>query len=186
VDPFKKFRKYYKLKVYQETYSWFLQPVSIQDLESDLDIHPLIIKKQRDRPKTKRIRKGSWKRKPKQCSTCKEYGHDKRSCRKQPVANEQRQQVRDQADSLSDSSSSSTTNSSAIDGEINEQVDVELALYNQRIQRAQVAYQQMQEQIATELMPMEGIQATNQTINNENDSELSTVSSSRFSGLEED
>jgi hypothetical protein len=33
---------------------------------------------------------------------------------------------------------------------------------------------------------MKSIQATNQTINSESDSELSTVSSSRFSGLEED
>jgi hypothetical protein len=157
VDPFKKFRKYYRLKVYRETYSWFLQPVSIQDLESNPNIYSPIIKKQRGRPKTKQIRKGSLKRKPKQCSICKEYGHDKRSCRKQPVANRQRQRARDKADSLSNSLLSSRTDSSEIGGEVNKQLDVKLALYDQRFERAQLAYRWMQEQIAAEPMPMEGI-----------------------------
>jgi hypothetical protein len=57
IDPFKKFGKYHTLKVYRHTYSWFLRPVSIQDLESDPNIHPPIVRKQRGRPRTKRIRK---------------------------------------------------------------------------------------------------------------------------------
>jgi hypothetical protein len=70
LDPFKKFSKYHKLWVYRETYSWFLQPVSIQDLESDLNIHPPIIRKQRGRPKSKHMQKGADKRKYKTCSNC--------------------------------------------------------------------------------------------------------------------
>ena len=43
IDSFKKFSTYHKLRVYHDTYSWFLRPISIQDLESDPDIHPPII-----------------------------------------------------------------------------------------------------------------------------------------------
>jgi hypothetical protein len=88
LDPFKKFLAYHKLRVYRDTYSCFLQPISIQDLESNPNIHPPIIQKQRGRPKSKRIHKGAMKRRPKTYST---YGnktrYDKSSCRAQPVDN---------------------------------------------------------------------------------------------------
>ncbi len=142
IDPFKKFRKYYRLKVYRETYSRFLQPISTQDLDSESAIYPPIIKKQRGRPIVKRMRKGDWKRKQKKCSTCKEHGHDKRTCRKQLVANGRRQRARDREDCFI--SSPDSTDSSVINGEINEQVDVEIALYDQRFQRGQLAFQRMQ------------------------------------------
>ena len=81
IDPFKKFSTYHKLRVYCDTYSGFLWPISIQDLESDLDIHPPIIRKQCGRPKSKRMQKGANKRKYKTCSTCgKKTRHDKRTC----------------------------------------------------------------------------------------------------------
>jgi len=87
-------------------------------------------------------------------------------------------------DSLSDSSLS--IKSSVIDGEVNQQDDIEIALYDQRFQRRIVVFRQMQERVAAELM--EGIRvsqrvAVDRTVNS--DSELSTVSSSKFSGSEE-
>ena len=84
------------------------------------------------------------------------------------------------------SDSSLSIKSSVIDGEINQQDDIEIALYDQRFQRRIVVFRQMQERVAAELM--EGIRvsqrvAVDRTVNS--DSELSTVSSSKFSGLEE-
>ena len=55
LDPFKMFSKYHKIRVYCETYSQFLRPISIQDLESDPEIYPPIIRKQYRRPKPKRM-----------------------------------------------------------------------------------------------------------------------------------
>ena len=82
--------------MYRDTYSWFLQPISIQDLESDPNIHPLIIQKQRGRPKSKRMQKGANERKHKTYSTCgKKTRHDKRTCRSQPARNGRRQRARD-------------------------------------------------------------------------------------------
>ena len=87
-------------------------------------------------------------------------------------------------DSLSDSLLS--IKSSVIDSEVNQQDDIEIALYDQRFQRRIVVFRQMQERVAAELM--EGIRvsqtvAVDSTVNS--DSELSTVSSSKFSGSEE-
>jgi hypothetical protein len=87
-------------------------------------------------------------------------------------------------DSLSDSLLS--IKSSVIDSEVNQQDDIEIALYDQRFQRRIVVFRQMQERVAAELM--EGIRvsqtvAVDRTVNS--DSELSTVSSSNFSGSEE-
>jgi hypothetical protein len=99
VDPFKKFSKYHKLRVYQETYSLFLHSVSIQDLKSNPNIHPPIVQKQQGWPKSKRIRKGVYKRKPKKCSSCGQVAnHDKRTCREQLVQNGRRQRARDRED----------------------------------------------------------------------------------------
>jgi len=87
-------------------------------------------------------------------------------------------------DSLSDSLLS--IKSSVIDSEVNQRDDIEIALYDRRFQRRIVVFRQMQERVAAELM--EGIRvsqtvAVDRTVNS--DSELSTVSSSKFSGSEE-
>jgi hypothetical protein len=87
-------------------------------------------------------------------------------------------------DSLSDSLLS--IKSSVIDSEVNQRDDIEIALYDRRFQRKIVVFRQMQERVAAELM--EGIRvsqtvAVDSTVNS--DSELSTVSSSKFSGSEE-
>jgi hypothetical protein len=128
------------------------------------------------------MRKGSDKRKQKTCSTCgKKTRHDRRTCRSQPVRNGRRQRARDREidGSLSDSP--------IADVQVDEQFQVEMALCDQRFSRGLLATQQMEAIIASERM--EGIvPGTGANIGggtSDSDSELSTVSSSRYSGLEE-
>jgi len=141
--------------------------------------------------RTKRIRKDAYKRKHKKCSS---YGeivdHDKRTCWSQLVQNGRRQRARDREGSLSDSlPEGSTTDSSLVNGKVEDQFDVEMALYDQRFSRSPLAIRKMEAIQANEPMPMEGIKiggtiAVGPII--DSDSELSTVSSSRLSGLEDD
>jgi hypothetical protein len=80
-------------------------PFSIQELPSSKCIYPPILRHQQGHPKSKRYRKGDHKKKHKKYGTCNEKGHDKRTCRNQPVANRWRQRARDQ-ELLSSSDSS--------------------------------------------------------------------------------
>ena len=66
--------------------------------------------------------------------------------------------------------------------EVDDQFSVEMALYDRRIARGFLAAQRMEAIIASEAM--DGIVEGGNTV--DSDSELSTVSSSRFSGLDED
>jgi hypothetical protein len=59
-----------------------------------------------------------------------------------------------------------------------------MALYDRRFAQALLSHQQMKAIKASEPISIEGIQGS--TVAANSDSELSTVSSSRFSGLEED
>jgi hypothetical protein len=77
------------------SYSHPLVPISLYELVPDTTIQPLILKKQAGRPRTKRIRKGAWKRKQTRCSSCLEWGHNKRGCRGQPVPSRRRERARD-------------------------------------------------------------------------------------------
>lgn len=66
-----------------------------------------------------------------------------------------------------------------------------MALYDQRFSQCLLAIRKMEAIQANEPMPMEGIEigrtsAVSPIINSNSNSELSTVSSSRLSGLEED
>ena len=54
--------------------------ISIEDLALDSDILPPKLNKLRGRPKSKRIRKGTWNRQPRQCRNYKQIGHNIRSC----------------------------------------------------------------------------------------------------------
>jgi len=54
-DPFHYMDWKFSIEAYRETYKHFLVPISIKDLPSKPSILPLIAKKQRGRPKTKRI-----------------------------------------------------------------------------------------------------------------------------------
>jgi hypothetical protein len=66
----------YLVKAYKETYKHFLIPLSIKDLPSEPGILPLVAKKQRGRPKTKRIWKGAYKRKEQHCRNCNVVDHN--------------------------------------------------------------------------------------------------------------
>ena len=93
-DPLSFFYDAYSTRVYRKTYSHPLPPISIEDLVVDNNIKPPILRKQAGRPRTKRIRKGAWERKQTRCSNCLDWGHNKRSCRGQPVSNGRRERAR--------------------------------------------------------------------------------------------
>jgi len=67
----------------------------LDNLVIDPIIQPPILKKQAGRPKTKRIRKGAWKRKQTRCSTCLDWGHNKGTCRNQPISSGRRERARE-------------------------------------------------------------------------------------------
>jgi hypothetical protein len=77
------------------SYSHPLVPISLHELVPEITIQPPILKRQAGRPRTKRIRKGAWKRNQTRCSSCLEWGHNKRGCRGQPVPSGRRERARD-------------------------------------------------------------------------------------------
>jgi hypothetical protein len=77
------------------SYSRLLVPISLQELVPETTIQPPILKRQAGRPRTKRIRKGAWKRNQTRCLSCLEWGHNKRGCRGQPVPSGRRERARD-------------------------------------------------------------------------------------------
>src|ERR1700722_4927117 len=142
-DPFEYFIPEYSVSAYRKTYKHFLHPVSIENLALDPRILPPVFAKQRGRPRTKRIRKGSWKKKPKLCSSCQDTGHDKRTCRQALVLNGRRQRARDRepydqeaSDLDSTDLDSSVGDSEEVYGQVDEQFDIEMALYDARLAKA--------------------------------------------------
>lgn len=95
IDPITLFDNHYSTRVYRKTYSQPLIPISIENLVPDLNIKPPIIQKQAGRPKTKRIRKGSWQRKQTRCGNCLDWGHNRRGCIGQPVLSGRRERAYD-------------------------------------------------------------------------------------------
>ena len=59
LDPFHYVYWKYSVQAYRETYEHFILPVNIEDLPLEQGVLPLVFKKQRGRPLTKRIRKGA-------------------------------------------------------------------------------------------------------------------------------
>jgi hypothetical protein len=94
-DPIQLFAVQYQVDRYINTFSRPFAPVSVNDLASHDQLQPPILKKQAGRPRTKRIRKGTWSRKQTRCSNCLDWGHNKRRCTNQPVSNGRRQRARD-------------------------------------------------------------------------------------------
>jgi hypothetical protein len=206
-DPYKMFWKYYKVRVYRDTYSEFLEPFSIQDLPSSEHIYPPVLRRQRGRPKSKRFRKGEHQRNPKKCSTCSQKGHDKRSCRNQPVAHGRRQRVRDRALSSSPESSPGSTNRrnqgtwqnqrtipdlEAEDSILEEDVELQFQTeieYDERRALTDTVRAAWEAQKEAELL-IEAQAALGDALedsdSDRDSSSLSTVSSSQFEGLEED
>ena len=94
-DPLSFFCEVYSTRVYRKTYSHPLPPISIENLAVNDNVKPPILWKQAGRPRTKRIHKGAWQRTQTRCSNCLDWGHNKRSCRGQPVSNGRRERARD-------------------------------------------------------------------------------------------
>jgi hypothetical protein len=113
----------YSVQAYRETYEHFILPVNIEDLPLEQGVLPLVFKKQRGRPPTKRIRKGAWKRKQRKCGNCHELGHNRRKCRLAPAYNGRQQRAQDRELSISSSSSSGGTSSSETNGDSNSDSD---------------------------------------------------------------
>jgi hypothetical protein len=80
---------------FRRTYSHPVVPVSINDLQSDSLVLPPLTRNQAGRPRTKRYRKGQWARKQRQCGNCLDWGHSRRTCRRQPVSSGRRERARD-------------------------------------------------------------------------------------------
>src|SRR5258706_642038 len=101
-NPFDYFDISFYLEQYRKSYERSLPPVSIAALKKDGKTGPPIIIKKRGRPSTKRIRKqATWCKNlmKRRCGTCEQYGHDRRTCKNQPVESYQRQRLRDNLDS---------------------------------------------------------------------------------------
>jgi hypothetical protein len=94
-NPLDLFYDMYSTEAYKATYSRHLVPVSIENLQSDDSILPPLTRKQAGRPRTKRFRKGQWKRKQTRCSNCLDWGHNKKGCRGQPVPSGRQERARE-------------------------------------------------------------------------------------------
>ena len=92
-DPLALFYNRYTTQCFRRTYSHPIIPVSINGLQSDSSILPPLIRKQPGRPRTKRYRKGQWSKKQKQCGNCLDWGHSRRTCRRQPVPNARKERA---------------------------------------------------------------------------------------------
>jgi hypothetical protein len=195
---------FYKLRVYRDIYLLFLIPFSTENLSSSIYIHPPILRRQRGQPKSKRYCKGDHQRMYKKYGTCGEKGHDKRTCRNQPVANGRRQQARDRAplylsDSSGDIQQNEITNEAdSTDEDIQVQLEQDLQfrqemhVFEQRLEQ----HDTWQSNLLAEAV--ERAAAARVASQNPIDSEvgedgsggessgLSTISSSRFEGLDDD
>jgi hypothetical protein len=94
-DPIEYFGMAFTMESYRQTYKHFVIPINIENLESTAGIQPPQFKKQRGRPKAKRIRKGAWKRKAICCRNCNGTGHNTRTCKSAPALNGRQQRRRD-------------------------------------------------------------------------------------------
>jgi hypothetical protein len=162
-DPYEYFIDQYIIQYYKNTYKHFLIPINIENLASDSGILPPVFKKQRGRPKTKRIRKGAWKKKATLCSNCQGTGHNRRTCRFAP-AHSRRQRARDH-----DSDVESTAVGSTVDSD-DERHQAEMA----EIDRAT--------QFAWEIV--ERNRQLFEGLNSDSDSELSMPESSQVESME--
>ena len=78
-DPLDYFLQCYTLEYYRKSYTKALQPISIEDLDIDVQIRPPALEKKRGRLKTKRIRKGEHTKLARKCGRCGELGHNSRT-----------------------------------------------------------------------------------------------------------
>src|SRR6266487_3837680 len=95
IDPFDQFGPALTMETYRQPYEHFAIPINIKNLDSTAGIQPPEFKKQRGRPKVKRLRKGAWKQKATHCKNCNDTGHNKQSCRSALVLHGRAQRQRD-------------------------------------------------------------------------------------------
>ena len=89
-DPYLYFHWAYGIRAYRKTYYNPMMPVLIEDLASDPEIYSPKLGKLCGRPKTKRIRKGTWNYQTRKCRNCRQTGHNTRHYTSIPIAkNEQ-------------------------------------------------------------------------------------------------
>ena len=69
-DPVDYFDNLFTAGFYRDTYQASLAPISTVDLPCDNSIKPPTVQKSIGRPRTKRIRKGTWNKKQTRCSNC--------------------------------------------------------------------------------------------------------------------
>ena len=93
IDPIDYFVDWFTAEEYRKTYRRSLLPVSMIDLPRDNSIQPPIVRKSIGRPRSKRIRKGTWNRRQTRCGNCLDWGHNRRRCTNQPVASRRRQRA---------------------------------------------------------------------------------------------
>lgn len=87
-DAFTFFHYGYTLQAYRDTYKGTVWPITkIHSLKPDCQVQPPQISKLRGRPRTRRIRKYHWKITVRKCLTCHQIGHNRRTCRNQPIVN---------------------------------------------------------------------------------------------------
>jgi hypothetical protein len=94
--------------------------MSIENLPSNPKILPPIAKKQCGRPKTKRIRKGAWKRKGTHYRNCGATGHNRVGCQSAPASNGRQWRARDRELSQDSSPEASEGSDSGDSGGSNE------------------------------------------------------------------
>jgi len=176
-DPYKLFAEEYTLLVYRKTYSHFLWPLSIENLESASGVLPPVFKKQRGRPTTKRIRKGARKRKEKKCSKCHGTGHNIRKCRFAPAINGRQQRTQERELSIASSSSSSASSASSASSRFGSDADEEV-FYNALDEVDQAESDLYYKQVAR------AWEIVNHQQDLESDSELSVQASSLFASIE--
>ena len=100
--------------------------------------------------------KGSWQRRQTQCSNCLNWGHNKKSCRGQPVLNGRRERARDWLAEV-------VNKESEVDSDIEEDQETETDIEDKEIE------QEEEDQVVEE-----------------QDSELSDVGSDQFEDMDSD
>ncbi len=174
-DPYSYVDERYSVEVYRRTYEHFILPMNIENLVSEQGILPPVFKKQRGRPKTKRIRKDAYKRKATHCGNCGGINHNRRSCRSAPAYNGRQQRARDRELSISSGSSSSSSNSD---------LGLDLDLNSWHLQdaqfRAEIEHYETVIARATEVYKGN----SRNSIENDSNSELSSIASSLFNSME--
>jgi hypothetical protein len=182
-DPFDYMDWKYSVDAYKKTYKHFLVPLSIEDLPSEPGILPPVAKKQRGRPKTKRIRKGAYTRKEQHCRNCNAVDHNAQRCPSTPAINGRQQRARGRDLSISNSSSESSSSSDSEDSEKSNESDDseqqfrrEMDQYDEMVARAhRIAGTDRQRCRELDSNGMEGIETGSSNVTRQGDQQIDAM-----------